>query len=231
MAVAVAKGSRILWEEAFGFADVDNKIPATVETMYSLASISKPFTATGLMTLVDRKAVDLDRPANDYLGSAKLRSYEGDAAEMTVRRIMSHSAGLPLHYQFFYEGGVKRHSNDDAIAKYGFAGYKPGTAYFYSNLGYGIIDHIIARTSRRSYEDYMRREVFEPLDLRHTTVSTGKELGKRAALRYSADMKPFLPYGFDLREHQECGRARTISSVSGCFTSAQRYPEAADCQR
>jgi CubicO group peptidase (beta-lactamase class C family) len=197
VAVAVAKGNRILWEEAFGYADVDKKIPATVETMYSLASISKPFTATGLMRLVERKSVDINRPANDYLGTAKLRSFEGDAAEITVRRVLSHTAGLPLHYQFFYEGNRAAHSYDEAIAQYGFAGYPPGTAYFYSNLGYGIIDYIIARTSRRSYEEYMRREVFEPLDLRHTTVSTGKDLGKRAAIRYSADLKPFLPYGFD----------------------------------
>ena len=66
--VASAKGGRIVWEEAFGVANRERKVPATTTTMYSLASISKPFTATGLMVLVQRGLVKLDAPVNDYLG-------------------------------------------------------------------------------------------------------------------------------------------------------------------
>ena len=71
MSIAVARDGKIIWEEAFGFADVERRVKAfdssTPRTMYSLASISKPFTATGLMILVERGLVDLDRPLNDYL--------------------------------------------------------------------------------------------------------------------------------------------------------------------
>lgn len=197
VAVAVAKGGKILWEEGFGMADRERQVPATAQTMYSLASISKPFTATGLMVLVERGAVDIDRPANQYLGATKLRAPGGDPAALTVRRIMTHSASLPLHYQFFYDGVAKAHSDDEAIAKYGFAGYAPGTAYLYSNLGYGIIGYIAGRVSGRGYEAFMRDEVFAPLGLTNTTVSTGRELGPRAAVRYDNDLKPIAPYGFD----------------------------------
>ena len=65
VAVAVAKDGRILFEEAIGLANQEKLIPATPYTMYALASISKPLTATGLMVLVDRGQVDLDRPAKD----------------------------------------------------------------------------------------------------------------------------------------------------------------------
>jgi CubicO group peptidase (beta-lactamase class C family) len=195
--VAVSKGNRILWEEGFGFANREKQIRATPETMYSLASISKPFTATGLMVLVERGKVDIDHPANEYLGPSKLRVHEGDASSITVRRILSHSAGLPLHYQFFYEGGPPPITDDDAIAKYGFSGYPPGDAYFYSNLGFGIIGHIVSRVSVKSYETYMRDEVFEPLGLHHTTVSSGKGLGERAAIRYDNDLSVLPPYVFD----------------------------------
>jgi CubicO group peptidase (beta-lactamase class C family) len=103
MAVAVARDGEIVWEEGFGLADREKNIPATEHTMYALASISKPLTATGLMILVERGLINLDSPINDYLGEAKLQAWVGDAAEATVRRVASHTAGLPLHSQHFYD--------------------------------------------------------------------------------------------------------------------------------
>ncbi|HYV96416.1 MAG TPA: serine hydrolase domain-containing protein [Gemmatimonadaceae bacterium] len=197
IAVAVAKGDRILWEEGFGYANREKQIKATPETIYSLASISKPFTATGMMVLVERGKIDIDHPANEYLGMSKLRVYEGDASSITLRRILSHSAGLPLHYQFFYEGGPKQISDDEAIAHYGFSAYPPGDAYFYSNLGFGIIGHINERVGGEPYAQYMRDEVFEPLGLHNTLVSSGAGLGDRAAVRYDNDLTVLKPYVFD----------------------------------
>jgi CubicO group peptidase (beta-lactamase class C family) len=197
ISVAVAQNDRILWEEAFGFADRENQRKATSETMYSLASISKPFTATAVMLLSDRGKIDIDKPANDYLGASKLRAHEGNVRDMTVRRILSHSAGLPLHYQFFYDGVATVHSDDVAIAKYGFAGYAPGETYFYSNLGFGILGYMAGRVGGSNYESFLRDEVLRPLGLRNTTVSTGAGLGDRAAVRYDAMAMPIAPYAFD----------------------------------
>ena len=197
ISVAIARGDSILWEESFGYADKERGIRATPRTMYSLASISKPITATALMVLVERGKVVLDQPANRYLGPAKLRAFEGLADSATVRRLLTHTAGLPLHYQFFYAGGAAAHSMDTAIARYGVLVYPPGEMYFYSNLGYGMLDHIIARTSGMSYPEFLRREVLEPLGLPDMTVSDGSDLGDRAAIRYDNDGKPIPPYTFD----------------------------------
>ena len=163
IAVAVAKGGEIIWEEGFGWADRERMIEATPHTMYSLASISKPITATGLMKLVERGVVQLDRPIDDYLGAGKLTGLAGQARDATVRRVLSHTAGLPLHYQFFYENAsYGRPPMDQTIGRYGILAIPPGEAFQYSNLGYGIIDHVIARASRKSYPEYMRAEVFLP---------------------------------------------------------------------
>jgi CubicO group peptidase (beta-lactamase class C family) len=197
ISVAIARGERILWEESFGYADKERAIRATPRTMYSLASISKPITATALMVLVERGKVALDQPANRYLGAAKLRAFEGLADSATVRRLMTHTAGLPLHYQFFYAGGAVAHPMDTAIARYGVLVYPPGERYFYSNLGYGILDHIIARTSGMSYSEFLRREVFAPLGFHEMAVSDGSGLGDRAAVRYDNEGKPIPPYTFD----------------------------------
>ena len=102
IAVAVVRDGRIIWEEGFGWADREKHIQATEHTRYPLASISKPITATGLMVLVQAGKIELDRPINDYLGSAKVRARVGDATRATVRRLANHSSGLPLHYHFFY---------------------------------------------------------------------------------------------------------------------------------
>lgn len=198
LAVAVARNGRIVWEEGFGWADRERRIPATEHTMYSLASISKPITATGLMILVERGLVDLDRPVNDYLGQAKLDGRAFDAAKATVLRVASHTAGLPLHYQFFYEDEpYRRPPMDETIRRYANLVTAPGERYQYSNLGYGILDYVIARVSGQSYPEFMRREVFLPLGLTRTSVDIGPGLEAYAATRYAADGTPIAFYDFD----------------------------------
>ncbi|HEV8355504.1 MAG TPA: serine hydrolase domain-containing protein [Gemmatimonadales bacterium] len=198
ISVAVAKDGRILWEEGFGWANREKMIPATPNTMFSLASISKPITATGLMVLVQRGQVNLDRPANDYLGAGKLTGLAGNAVEATVRRVAGHMAGLPLHYQFFYGNeAIRPPSMDETIARYGILVSAPGETFRYSNLGFGIIDYIISRVSGQSYPDFMRTEVFVPLGLTHTSVDIGPGLEPFAAERYDKHQRPIPFYTFD----------------------------------
>ena len=199
IAVAVAQHGKILWEEGFGFADVARRLPATPNTLYSMASISKPITATGLMTLVQRGAIGLGSPANDYLGRGKITGLAGPARDATVERVMSHTAGLPLHYRFFYEGGDEaRPTMDEAIARYGIIVYPPGRVYNYANLDYGIVEQMIAHTTGESYETYMRRAVFSPLGMPRTAIGTGRGLTS-AAIRYDDSLKAISFYDFDHR--------------------------------
>jgi CubicO group peptidase (beta-lactamase class C family) len=164
-----------------------------------MASISKPITATGMMTLVQRGTIVLDHPANDYLGRGKITGYAADASEATVARVMSHTAGLPLHYRFFYDGGIeKRPTMDDAIARYGIVVYPPGRVYQYANLDYGIVEQMIAHTSGESYEAFMRRVVFQPLGMKRTSIGTGRGLTD-AAVRYDDSLKAVPYYDFDHR--------------------------------
>lgn len=198
LAVAVARGGEVLWEEGFGWADRENRIPATPHTMYSLASISKPVTATGLMTLVEKGKVNLDTPINDYLGEAKLRAWVGDAKDATVRRVANHSSGLPLHFQFFYEDEpYRRPRMDETIRRYGNLVTIPGEHYQYSNLGYGVLDYVISRLSGKSYPDFMREEVFVPLGMTHASVNVGPGLEKHQAVRYGTDQLSIPFYDFD----------------------------------
>ncbi|GLV60354.1 hypothetical protein KDH_71740 [Dictyobacter sp. S3.2.2.5] len=185
LSVAVARGSTILWEEGFGWADRERRIPATPHTMYSLASISKPITTTGLMILKERGLLDLDRPINEYLGDSRLRAHVGNAGEATVRRVANHTSGLPLHYHFFYEDEpYLPPSMDETIRRYGHLVNAPGEHYQYSNLGYGILGEVIARLAGKSYADFLRSEVFYPLGMLRASVDIGPGLEEFQAQRY-----------------------------------------------
>lgn len=203
LAVGISVAGRTVWAEGFGYADVGRRVPATPDTRYSLASITKPLTATAVMRLVEQGRVRLDSPANHYLRATQLTGLAGRADSATIRRLLSHTAGLPLHYRFYYgeQAGSAGDGLPDAnatIGRYGLVVFPPGTVYSYSNLGYGVLGEVVASASGMSYEAYMREHVFAPLGMTRTTISTGAGLAN-SALRYNAAGRPIPPYDFDHR--------------------------------
>lgn len=196
VAVAVALDGKIIWEEACGFADREHLVGATPDTLYDVGSISKTFTATGLMTLVEKHLVDLSRPANDYLGGVKLTGLGGDASRATVRLVMQHRAGLPQHYQFIYESeAYRRPTMEETLSRYGIIVRPPGEAYHYANMDYGVVEYILSQVSGLSYENFMKRDVFVPLGLTHTSVGLPPELKAVAAALYNHGKRlPFMDF-------------------------------------
>lgn len=95
IAVSVAHQEKIVWEEAFGYADAEQRIPALTHTPYSLASILKPVTATALV-LVERGVVDLDKPIDDCLGKQELTEQVDDAQQATVHGVARHARHLSV---------------------------------------------------------------------------------------------------------------------------------------
>ena len=126
VSVAVAKDGKIIWEEAFGWADREKMIPATPGTVYALASLTKPYTSTGVMELVEQRKIDLDRPINEYLGSAPLTAIVGDASGATVRRVLCHTSGLPIHSVNLLGNGDQVPPKADTIRRYGTLVNPPG---------------------------------------------------------------------------------------------------------
>ena len=240
LAVGVAQHGRVLWEEAFGLAVIGGSSEATVnpgaavhatpDTLYSLASVSKPFTATALMVLVERRQVVLDAPINDYLHpSAQVTSRAGPASQATVRRVVNHSAGLPLHYNFWYDGEIREGllpSRDDTIRRYAATINRAGEQWQYSNLGYGLLDRVISRAGGMqtspsnasgavddsAWGRCLERDVLRPLGLARTAVGPlGPALAPLAAQRYQTDVGRFVQLeGYDC-DHP--GAASVWSSV------------------
>src|SRR4030042_530378 len=134
LSLAVVKNGEIIWEEAFGLASLEKQVKAFPETLYPIASATKPFTATALMILVERGLVNLDKPANDYLGRTKLRTYEGEASPATARRILHPTTGIPMYWRFYNAGSSRqRPPFEPTLERSGWPFAQPGERPTHSN--------------------------------------------------------------------------------------------------
>jgi CubicO group peptidase (beta-lactamase class C family) len=190
---AVGRDDRIVWTAAFGEADRARHVPATTATPYSLASVSKPVTATAVMVLAERGRIGLDEPVTRYLGGLD-RPGTVVPADVTVRRTLGHVAGFPTHYQFFFEDrSIVPLSFARTLECYGTQVEEPGRRYVYSNLGFGVLSELVGRVTGGPYAAFLARDVFEPLGLAHAGVATLGSPVAGAAVRYGLDGSP-LPF-------------------------------------
>ena len=187
IAVAVAEDGEIVWEEAFGWSDVENQVRATPNTMYRLGSISKTITATGLMLLVEEGKVDLDKPAIEYLpDDVRPRAFEGDVRDVTVRHLLNHRSGMPAYAESFFEDDAEgRRPLAETVRRYGIVTYPPGESFIYCNLGYQMLASIITTVSGMSYAEFIQERVFAPLGMTSALVYEGGPLSKPYAAGYT----------------------------------------------
>jgi len=173
--VAVARDGQIIYEEAFGWADVQRRIPTTTSTMHLVASIAKPFTSTALMILAERGKIGLHEPVNKFLGGSQLIAYRGDASGATIARLLLHTTGLPYGY---YIAGPEVpqeniRSDKDLIELAGVLVSAPGTRYQYTNIGYGLFEEVVRDVTGESIKEFISREIIAPLGLTHTRYFKG----------------------------------------------------------
>jgi CubicO group peptidase (beta-lactamase class C family) len=185
-AIAVMVDGRIVWEEGFGSIGDGSGLPVTAHTPFSLASVSKPVTATALMALARRGELDLDRPIEEYLGGSRLKGHAGDSSEATVRRVASHMAGLPLHFRFF-ANGASRWPAEQTFEQYALLTDPPGATYRYSNLGYRLLERALEVTTGKPLADVLRDEVFEPLGMEGAALVTSDDPSAGRARRRQTD--------------------------------------------
>ena len=198
ISIAVAEKGAVVWEESFGYADKEKKIMATPDSAYALASVSKAFTGTGLMVLAERQRLDLEKSINDYLGEAKLVWPAGDANQATLKRVIYLEAGMPMHWNIFFPSEQARPpAREESIRRYGIIVNEPGREYVYSNFAYGVLDQVIARVSGKGYAEFMKDEVFGPLNLSRTAVGVPPELAAFAVQNYDEAGKPVPSLAYD----------------------------------
>ena len=196
IAVAAAESGRVVWEEAFGWADVENRVPATHHTMYRLGSISKTITATGIMILAEEGTVDLDGPAVDYLPEdVRPQVLHGETEDITVRMLLNHRAGMPAYAESFYEDEPEAtRPLAQTVRRYGIVVFPPGWTFVYCNLGYQMAGSIIEEVSGAEYAGFIEERVFAPLGMTESLVYRGEGSGRPCAVNYTQDLQRIPPY-------------------------------------
>lgn len=189
VSVAVAHRDRVVFAEAYGLADVARGVAATPETVYSIASVTKPITATAVCVAADRGLLNLDDPVEKHL-PFRLPRYR-DHGEPTLRQVLQHRAGFGGHYDFAYAGlPAIRHGVESYTTLY----REPGSRFEYSNLGYGVLDTVLEKATGRSAADFTAERVLDPLGLTGCRIGPSYEGERPTALRYSADGRPYPGY-------------------------------------
>lgn len=186
-AFAVVRGGRIVYEKALGWADKEARVASTPRTPYALASATKPIIATAAMVLVERGQLALDRRAADLAGCcASLTS-----AEFSVRQLLQHTSGLGTYAHIDWADQPEPdQSLGERFGRYGFAAQRPGVMFEYSNIGYGLLGHILERQSGLTLDALLADRLFNPLGMRDTGLANGFSPPVGAARKYSMDGQP-----------------------------------------
>lgn len=175
VSIAVIDDGEIDWARAYGLADVESSRPATPETLFQAASISKPVAAMAALDMVEDGLLGLDDNVNAKLTSWQVPDNEHTAeAKVTLRRLLSHTAGTTVWGFPGYARSAELPSavgvldgagNTDAVRVY----KAPGESWQYSGGGYTILQVLLTDQSGESFAELMRRRILEPLGMRHST--------------------------------------------------------------
>jgi CubicO group peptidase (beta-lactamase class C family) len=189
MALAIARNGNILTAKGYGLADVQNDVATKPDMRFDLASITKQFTAAGIMLLVEEKKVDLE---------ASIAAYLPDVPDpwkaLTVRHLLTHTSGLPTldeDFTGFRTRKVLRHNLDlttalmyDA-ARFDTLRFRPGEQYLYSDVGYFLLGMITEKASGMSWRAFVQKRIFEPLAMTESYVGDRTRIHKNEARGYT----------------------------------------------
>jgi CubicO group peptidase (beta-lactamase class C family) len=179
--VALSSGHRILAAAAAGVTNVDTRVPVTLDTVFQIGSITKVFTTTLIMQLVDEGLLSLDTPVIRCLPEFRIadKSVQG---RVTVRHLLSHTSGIDG--DFFPDSG----RGDDAIERFIDqismvpSLYPPGERMSYCNVGFAVLGRIIEVLRRQTWDRSMRKCIFEPLEMQHAMTLPEDALRHRCAV-------------------------------------------------
>lgn len=198
MAMVVFDKGEIIYKKGIGFANVRAKKRITDETGFNIGSISKLFTAWGVMKLVQDGEIGLDTPVEEYITRWKIPASDFDSKKVTIRALLSHTAGLSVHgYPGFRTSkklpsleaslnGNNGEAKADEPVKIILA---PQTKFEYSGGGYTILQLMIEEVTGKSFAQYMQATVFKPLDLQHTSFIIDNHVKQHTATPYDEEGK------------------------------------------
>ncbi len=190
ISAGVVYGSQLIWSRGWGFSDrggegVEPKA-ADAATVYRIGSVSKLFTATAILQLRDQGKLALEDPVVRHLPWFGLKDPPGEQGPVTLRQLLTHTGGLPREAAFPYWTDHLFPTSEQLRSALGSqpAIYPPATRYKYSNLGMALLGEVVAAVSGESWAEYLRRHIFEPLQMSNSSGAPGEKLLAQRAVPY-----------------------------------------------
>lgn len=177
ISIAVIKNSKVIWSKAYGWADVEAKVPVTSRTLFQAASMSKPVSAYAALKEVEMGKLDPNADVNSYLTSWKLTQNEfTKGKKVSLKNILSHTAGITGHGFAGYEADQpmptliqvlngQSPANSQAVT----VDKAPGTSFRYSGGGYCIMQQMLIDIEGKDFPTLMKERVLVPLDMKNST--------------------------------------------------------------
>ena len=201
MAVGIVAGGATVYARGFGVTSLDDPRPVTAETLFHMASVTKPFVATAVMQLVEDGIVTLDDPVVQHLPYFTLADER--ASRITIRQMLSHTGGMPDEEDYgwdrpeYDDGALERYVRslaDRSLIR------EPGESFAYSNIAYEVLGDLIAKARGMSFEAAIDAHILRPLGMTNSTLlqrDTRLELFSRGHVRNAngeVEVSPVAPY-------------------------------------
>jgi CubicO group peptidase (beta-lactamase class C family) len=183
----IAENNKIIYENSFGFADLNKKIALTKSSQFPIASLTKTFTATAILQLKQKGKLQLDDAVQNYLPEFPYNT-------VTIRHLLSNTSGLREYYNLFDSIMVKypnkRITNNDIIPTFNQnktpLGFVPGERLEYNNVNFCIAALIIEKVSGVSYANYLQENIFKPAGMKNSIVPADRKVMQQYQVeRYS----------------------------------------------
>ena len=206
LALGVLRDGKIVKQKAYGQANVELNVPATTGTVFLLASITKTFTATGIMALVEEGKVSLDEPVRKLL--PRLSPLW---AGVTVRHLLTHTSGLPDIALDDDLGTYISETREDALKKLAAMPLmsRPGTKWEYNETNYVLLAMVIEKLSGLAYEEYMAARFFRPLGMTATAFG---------------DTRKLIPHRASIYTHYQMRAGKSVLSSGTLWNYQYVYP-------
>src|SRR5215813_7016401 len=183
LALAVVKDGQVIKAQGYGVANLETETPVTPETVFELASVTKQFTATAIMILVEEGKVNVDDRISKYLESTP-----DSWKNITVRHLLTHTSGLPTLGKDFrslvWTTNISTSAMYDA-ARQDTLGFAAGDKWDYSDEGYFLLGMIIERVSGQPYANFLAERIFQPAGMTNSSVLNQYKVIKNRARGYT----------------------------------------------
>ncbi len=191
LSIAYAKDQQLVLSSSYGHLELARINKVTNSTMASICSISKVFTATAIMKLVDQGKLSLSDRVADLLPELTIQTNGHELGDIKLIHLLNHTSGLPRDTTHSYWSGPEHNFPTKEMLYKSLVQQQrenaADTVSNYSNVGYALLGQIIEKTSKKSYKDYMESEIFAPLNMTSSVVEmSNNNYGKTHALGYSA---------------------------------------------